>query len=103
MSNKTTRNPLIPENFTPELDHNGQPTHLYRGPTSRTGIYQAYIFDKGPGHPLEVEYTQLIFMPEMSWADIQDQAEEMFDFSTEVSSWTVFPNTGSVLFGKAAA
>ncbi|WP_129658586.1 hypothetical protein [Rothia halotolerans] len=99
MTHQPTRNPLIPANFTCEIDPiTGGPTGLYWGPCSENEAVTAFILDTGPASDLEVEYSFEHFT-DMSYLDAEDYCEEVYQFLAAVNTWTVFGEN----HGRAAA
>lgn len=92
-----TRNPNVPSIFTRQIDTtNGQPSNIYRGPSSRNGIATVNILDPGNGRPLRVEYSTDVVFPDLNHADMIEVADELATFADAWSADVIFGSNGDV-------
>lgn len=92
-----TRNPNVPSIFTRQIDTtNGQPSNIYRGPSSPNGIATVYIFDPGHGLPLRVEYSTDVVFPDLNHHDMIEVADELATFADRWSADVIFGSNGDI-------
>lgn len=97
MTTDPTRNPNVPSIFTRQIDTtNGQPTNIYRGPSSPDGIATVYIFDPGEGRPLRVEYSVDVVFPDLNHHDMIEVADELATFADRWSADVIFGSNGDI-------
>ncbi len=94
---------LIEAGFTRNLDTSTMTyTDLWTAKPSFNGAVTAYVILTSHATEPVVEYTTIGF-PDLSFLDAQDVAEEIFTYTSEINTETVFGEATAFGAGKAAA